>query len=219
MEKAIGKVLTDICSQSTYQTRFKIEQVAKHGAGTMAIDAIEDDLNTELVTYLPIVKIDQTRFLIGTKVKELQLKQAAIFVKVKNGCMRFEDYLKLQAKIECQELHSLISYWDGTYKTAVVNLIIRNNAHVTNISAIKRYEKMDSSEIQTDFESLMEVVSLTDTKTNFLHISPSTTPKSKVQQMSPRRKRQKQMFRFDEKAGLVYKTYTYQSPRGTSPRR
>ena len=58
------------------------------------IESIESELTTELITYFPIVKIDQNRFLIGTKVKELQLKQSTVFVKVKNGCIRFEDYLK-----------------------------------------------------------------------------------------------------------------------------
>ena len=66
---------------------------------------------------------------------------------MKNGCVRFDDYIKLQAKIECQELYSLICYWDGTYKTAVKNLLIKNNAHVTNIGAMKRYEKMNADEI------------------------------------------------------------------------
>ena len=78
-------------------------------------------------------------------------------------------------------MYSLISYWDGTYKTAVKNLLIKNNAHVTNIGAMKRYEKMNADEIQTDFEKLMGVVKLTDKKTNFLHISPPSSPQSKVQ--------------------------------------
>ena len=76
-----------------------------------------------MATYLPIVRIDYGKYLIGTHEKHVQLLSKGVVVSTDEGLMELYDYLKYCAKSECNELLNLMRKGDGTFKNTVLGLL------------------------------------------------------------------------------------------------
>ena len=76
-----------------------------------------------MATYLPIVRLDYGKYLIGTHEKQVQLKDDGPLVRTGGGFMKLDQYLKHYARSECIELSSMMRKGDGSYKNTVLGLL------------------------------------------------------------------------------------------------
>ena len=91
-----------------------------------------------MVTYLPIVRLDYGKYLIGTHEKEVQLVENDAVVTTVGGYTKLNDYLGQCARSECIELKKLIREGNGSYKSTVLNILKKHNA---DKMALGRWEK------------------------------------------------------------------------------
>ena len=111
-----------------------------------------------MISYLPIVKLEPGKYLIGTHAKQLQLKGICVLVRSAGGFMQLDDYLKHYARVECLELNTLMRKGDGTIKTSVLNLLNKYKTGKDDSKAIRRYHRLHEPEMDQEFERLMEEV-------------------------------------------------------------
>ena len=78
-----------------------------------------------MTTYMPFVKIESGKYLIGTRERKLQLKGKNILVRTGGGYMNFVEYLKHYSRSECISLNKLIRKdgQNGTIQSAVIKLL------------------------------------------------------------------------------------------------
>ena len=81
-----------------------------------------------MATYLPIIKIEEGKYLVGTRVRPLQLKGSNVMTRTSGGQMNLDEYLRHYARAECSALHSLIRKGDGTMIGTVMNLLKKHKA-------------------------------------------------------------------------------------------
>ena len=91
-----------------------------------------------MITYLPIVRLDYGRYLIGTHEKEVKLVHGNVVVATIGGSMKLDEYLKHCARSECIELKKLIREGDGSYRNTVLNILKKHNA---DKKALGRWER------------------------------------------------------------------------------
>ena len=69
------------------------------------IDVLSDsELDELLRLILPIVKIEPGKYLIGTKVRQIQLKEKSLLVRVGGGYMDLSLAINSEAKIGCLQI-------------------------------------------------------------------------------------------------------------------
>ena len=100
-----------------------------------------------MVAYLPIIKLEPEKYLIGVHAKHLQLKGTNVLVTTGGGFMPLGDYLKHYSRFECIELSTLMRKSDGTLKTTVINLLNRHKTDKEDNKIVRRYEKLCNPEI------------------------------------------------------------------------
>jgi len=71
IDRAISRILTEICSVSSRITGRSFEDIGEGAQGTRAEKTAtnKESLETELVTYMPFVKLATGKYLIGTHVR------------------------------------------------------------------------------------------------------------------------------------------------------
>ena len=77
-----------------------------------------------MATYLPIVRIEYGKYLLGTHEKNILLQNNGAVVHTDDGWVKLEEYLKQVSKSECVELKLyLLLKSDGTFKNTVISLL------------------------------------------------------------------------------------------------
>ena len=68
--------------------------------------SLMSDLELEecLRLILPIVKLDPNKYLIGTKVRQVQIKNDSLLARVGGGFMEMDQMLAQEAKIQCVQI-------------------------------------------------------------------------------------------------------------------
>ena len=78
----------------------------------------------EIVTVLPIIKLSEGRYLVGSEVKSIQLKgENGCVVRTGGGFMILQEYLERYAKNEFFKLGLVITKGKMTYKATILDLI------------------------------------------------------------------------------------------------
>ena len=54
-----------------------------------------------MATYLPVVKLSAGKYLIGTRVREVKLKEDGCIVRTGGGFMYLNEFLKHHSRYEC----------------------------------------------------------------------------------------------------------------------
>ena len=83
-------------------------------------------MTVEMVFYVPIVRLDQGKYLIGTKEKQVSITNASnqqAVVRTGGGYMKMQEYLKYYSKYECTEISKVMRHSNEGYKAAVLKLI------------------------------------------------------------------------------------------------
>ena len=106
-----------------------------------------------MITFLPVVKLSTSTYLIGTKEKQVQLKETGCVVRTGGGFMQMEEFLRHYCKSECIQLNNLIKKGDGKLKTTVLSLLHKHKADKKQIAS---YERRYNPEVEQQFERLME---------------------------------------------------------------
>ena len=131
-------------------------------------------LDTELVKYMPFVKLVPGKYLIGTRQRQLQLKGSTCQVRTLRGQMNLADYLKRYSRSECIDLNMLIQNGDGSMKNTVISLLQR---HKADKESMDRWEKECKQEMADKFQHLInEVKQLDKVQTPLFVPSPTRSP-------------------------------------------
>ena len=108
-----------------------------------------------MATYMPYVKLEPGKYLIGTRERKLMMKGKSVLVRTGGGYMHFEEYIKHYARSECIGLSKLIRNCDGSVENAMIKLL---NKHYTDKKSIAIYKKNCNPEINEQFEQIMKTV-------------------------------------------------------------
>jgi hypothetical protein len=76
-----------------------------------------------MVGLIPIVRIESGKYLIGTEIKSMQIKNESLLVRVGGGYATLQDHLSKCARQECLKLQNLMKKKNLDYKEAVCSLI------------------------------------------------------------------------------------------------
>lgn len=63
------------------------------------------DLEIQMSTLIPVIKIEDAKFLIGAEAKMLEIKQSLIIIRIGGGYEPLQDYLIKSGKIQCLKLN------------------------------------------------------------------------------------------------------------------
>ena len=153
VDRQISRVLQDFCSHS-----FSCHSYADFGSegeltGREKKDKYKEALETELVTYLPFVKLGSGKYLIGTSEKQLHLKGRACLVRTAGGHVELAEYLKKQSRPECIELSTLIRNGDGSLLNTVISIL---KQHKADKESVARWEQKCTPEMAQHFDRLID---------------------------------------------------------------
>jgi hypothetical protein len=66
------------------------------------------ELEFQLSTLLPVIKLDKAKYLIGTEVKMLEIQRSIVMVRIGGGYQPLLDYLKHAGKSQSLKLNILM---------------------------------------------------------------------------------------------------------------
>ena len=66
-----------------------------------------------MATYLPVVRLDYGKYLIGTHERQVSLKEEGPIVRTGGGFMKLDEYLRHYSKSECIEISKMMRKGDG----------------------------------------------------------------------------------------------------------
>lgn len=72
-----------------------------------------------MVGLIPIVKLDKGKYLIGTEVKAIQIKNDSLLVRVGGGYVTLEEHIEKVARYECLKINNLMRKKSLDFKGAV----------------------------------------------------------------------------------------------------
>ena len=84
-----------------------------------------------MVTYMPFIKIEPGRYLIGTRERKLSIKGSKILVRTGGGFSYFEEYIKHYSRQECIAINNLMNKGDGTVKSALISVLKKHSVDKT----------------------------------------------------------------------------------------
>lgn len=76
-----------------------------------------------MVGLIPIVRIESGKYLIGTEIKSMQIRNESLLVRVGGGYATLQDHIAKVARQECLKLQNLMKKRSLDYKGAVCFLI------------------------------------------------------------------------------------------------
>ena len=88
---------------------------------------------------LPVIRIFQGRYLIGTESKTLQIKGEVCMVRVGGGFERLEVYLRRNQESELEKIRRLMVEQRKKYKTVILEFLKRYGAETR---VIESYNQM-----------------------------------------------------------------------------
>ena len=139
IEQEINRVLESFCnSDCLNRTKHFDEVQSDEPKYREVMQEYKEALEIELATFLPIVKLGPGKYLIGTKQKQLQIKETGCIVRTGGGFMYLDKYLKSNARAECIELNNMINKGTGDLGATVISLLHSHRADKKQIGQMRR---------------------------------------------------------------------------------
>ena len=107
-----------------------------------------------MVGLIPIVKIDKGKYLIGTEVKAIQIKNDSLLVRVGGGYVTLDEHIQKVARYECLRINQLMKKKNLDFKSAV-NFYL--DSHKVDPKVKASWLKSDNATVQA-FDSTMKVL-------------------------------------------------------------
>ena len=63
------------------------------------------DLEEQMAIMIPVIKVSEAKFLIGTELKQLEIRNSVIVVRVGGGYEPLQEYLLNKGKTHCMKLN------------------------------------------------------------------------------------------------------------------
>jgi hypothetical protein len=82
-----------------------------------------------MVGLVPIVKLDTGKYLIGTEVKSMQIKNDSLLVRVGGGYTSLEEHIARVARIECLKINQAMKKNNLDFKGAVCFFLDKHKAN------------------------------------------------------------------------------------------
>ena len=114
------------------------------------------DLELEecLRLILPIVKLDPNKYLIGTKVRQVQIKNDSLLARVGGGFMEMDQMLAQEAKIQCVQILIQMEKKEQTFQETMVEILEQKRA---DLSVINRFLR-ETKKVSIPFYELVSAV-------------------------------------------------------------
>ena len=77
----------------------------------------------EMAACLPFVKIGENKYLLGTEIRQIQIKGKGVLVKTKGGWMFVYEYLIHYAKLECLKLGTMMLKKQQTIQNVISDIL------------------------------------------------------------------------------------------------
>ena len=81
-----------------------------------------------LCGFMPVLKIDKTKFLIGTDVKTVLVKSDLLLVRTGGGFITLQEHMGKICFMECIRIHQLMDKNKASFRNVVTNLLRDNLA-------------------------------------------------------------------------------------------
>lgn len=107
-----------------------------------------------MVGLVPIVKLDTGKYLVGTEVKSMQIKNDSLIVRVGGGYCLLEEHIARVARVECLKINQLMNKNKLDFKSAVCFFLDKNKA---DIKVKKAFLISENSTIEA-FNITMKIV-------------------------------------------------------------
>ena len=92
----------------------------------------EMDLQLILVSMMPIIKMREENerhyYMLGTEVKEIQIKTDRLFIRVGGGYSTLQEYLEQNGAFECIKIYKIMRDQQCSFKQAVKFYLEKNKA-------------------------------------------------------------------------------------------
>ena len=111
-------------------------------------------LEAAMIGLIPIVKLDKGKYLIGTEVKSIQIKNDSLLVRVGGGYVTLEEHIEKVARYECLKINNLMKKKQLDFKGAVCFYLDQCKA---SPKVKERFLKSDNSTIEA-FNATMKVL-------------------------------------------------------------
>ena len=155
IDRGVGNVLNTYCSHTFIGNSHETPKYYKKLSESDQKKRYKESLDIEMITYLPIVKLDYGRYVIGTHEKEVKLVYGDPVVTTVGGYIKLTEYLRHCARSECVELKKLIREGDRSYKGTVLNILSKHN---TDKEALFRWEKICTTRMTDYFTRFMDEI-------------------------------------------------------------
>eukprot|EP00347_Sterkiella_histriomuscorum_P001325 403372467 len=110
------------------------------------VDEIVGRIVFELDVQMPIVRVMQGRYLIGTDYKMLMIKNETCMVRVGGGWERLEEYILRNQDTELDKIKRLMTETSRTYTAVMTELLVKYNADSQVINNWQKYSKYNIPE-------------------------------------------------------------------------
>ena len=119
------------------------EEDAEDEGGVADFFSLMSDLELEecLRLILPIVKLDPNKYLIGTKVRQVQIKNDSLLARVGGGFMEMDQMLAQEAKIQCVQILMQMEKKEQTFQETMVEILEQKRADLNVINRFLRETK------------------------------------------------------------------------------
>lgn len=105
------------------------------------MDEIVGRMVFEMDVQLPIIRIIQGRYLIGTEYKMLMIKNETCMVRVGGGWEKLEEYILRNQDSELDKIKRLMTESGRTYTAVMSEFLVKYNADASVINNWQKYSK------------------------------------------------------------------------------
>jgi hypothetical protein len=110
------------------------------------VDEIVEKMVFELDVQMPIIRVIQGRYLIGTEYKMLMIKNETCMVRVGGGWEKLEEYVLRNQDSELDKIKRLMTETSRTYTAVISEYLIKYNADATVINNWQKFSKFNIPE-------------------------------------------------------------------------
>ena len=155
IDQEIALVLETLCKQNFASQILEEFKTQPRPCDQAAKQKYKEALDIEAATYIPIVKLSQGKYLIGTKVSHLQTNDKGCLVRTGGGFQYLGEYLKHHSRTECIELNNLIQKSGCSFGQTVVALMKK---HYADNQQIRAYQRKCSDILEEQFTDLVALI-------------------------------------------------------------
>ena len=107
------------------------------------------------MTYMPFVRLEPGKYLIGVKERRLIVKNAALMIKIGDRFINFHQFVQEHNRQEGLALHAAMKKENGSMKEVVRKLLQK---HRVDRDQIRNYERNLKPEVGRQFEELVQII-------------------------------------------------------------